>query len=62
MVKTTPLSVLDNVTKSHLDKPNRLRSTVAANDPVTILIIPQDILCIQFLHHGALFAEGFGTG
>jgi hypothetical protein len=61
MVKTTPLSVRDNVTKSHLDKPNRLRSTVAANSPATILIIPQDNLRVQFLRHGSLFTKGLGT-
>jgi hypothetical protein len=58
MIETTPLSVLDNVTKSHLEKPDSFRSTVVANNLATIIIIPQNDCRIQLLHHGALFAKG----
>jgi len=44
-----------------LDKPDRFRSTIGANSPAAIIIVPVgDDGCIQVLHHGALFARGLG--
>jgi hypothetical protein len=62
MVQNTFHPVLDNITKSHLDKPPDFRSTITANTtPATIVIVPHNDCNIHLLHRGSLvFARGLG--
>jgi len=43
-----------------LDKLDRFRSTVGANCPAAIIIVPVGDDSIQVFHHGAIFARGLG--
>ena len=61
MMAKASLGLLNNVTRSNLDKPDRFRSTVAAHNPAAIIIVPQDDGMVQLLHHTSLFAKGLGS-
>jgi hypothetical protein len=52
--------VFMETTKSHLDKPDRFRSTISCNCPGTMVIVPTGGGMVQLLHHGTLFAKGLG--
>jgi hypothetical protein len=57
MVQGTQQTVLlDNVCKSHLENADRFRTTIAADKPATILVVPQTNQRIRLLHHGSLFS------
>lgn len=62
-VKTAVLTenaIFTDVSKRHLDKPDRFRSTISGNAPASIIIIPVGGGKAQILHHGTLFAKGIG--
>ena len=57
----TKLAVFTSVTQSHLDKPDRFRSTISSNSPATMVLVPVGGGNVQLLHHGTLFSQGLGV-
>jgi hypothetical protein len=60
LLAVTPIELSVSVTKSHLDKPDRFRSTIGAKEIATMITVPKAEQQVYILHHGALFARGLG--
>ena len=56
----TTAEVFSTVSKSHLDKPDRFRSTISGSAPGTMAIVPVGSGKVQLLHHGSMFTKGLG--
>ena len=61
MLAATEVSVLSAVSQSHLDKPDRFRSTIGALSPTTMIIVPNGNKVVSILHCGSLYSRGLGT-
>lgn len=60
-VVSTEAKIFTNASKSHLDKPDRFRSTIGGSSPASIIIVPAGGGKAQILHHGTMFATGIGS-
>jgi hypothetical protein len=60
LLVTTMSPVITEITKSHLNKPDRFRSTISGNCPGSMVIVPTGGGMVQLLHHRTLFAKFLG--